>query len=118
MFTLVTYNSLKSSQVGINIPYRFANSSSLSAPFMMIFYPRGHVSCIVIKLNLACKFLLFNFLPIFLIKVLKILKIAKINKNPKNIFFHIFALFLAFSAYASQKNLNFQRSFELVQKLL
>jgi hypothetical protein len=118
MFTLVTYNSLKSSQVGINIPSRFANSSSLSALFMVFFYPRVHVCCIVIKLNLACKFLLSNFWLIFFIKVLKNLKIAKNNENPKNMFFHIFTSFLSFSAYASQKNLSFKRSFELVQKLL
>jgi len=58
--------------------------------------------------------LLLNFLPIFFIKILKIPKLAKKNENPKNMFFNIFASFLAFSA-SSQKNLNFQRSFERVE---
>jgi hypothetical protein len=41
-------------------------------------------------------------------------KISEKNENPKNMFFNIFASFLAFSA-SSQKNLNFQRSFERVE---
>jgi len=38
-------------------------------------------------------------------------KIAKNKENPKKYVFNIFASFLVFSA-SSQKNLNFQRSFE------
>jgi len=48
-----------------------------------------------------------------LIKFLKNPKIMKNNKNPKNMFFNIFALFLTFSS-SSQKNLNFQRSWERI----
>jgi hypothetical protein len=55
-----------------------------------------------------------QFLTHVLIKFLKNPKITKNKKNPKKIcFFNIFALFLAFSS-SSQKNLNFQRSWERV----
>jgi len=58
-----------------------------------------------------CCYLIFDLC--FDKKILKNPKITKNKKNPKNMFFNIFALFLAFSA-SSQKDLNFQRSWECV----
>jgi hypothetical protein len=55
-----------------------------------------------------------QFLTRVLVNCQKNPKIAKNIKNPKNTFFNIFASFLAFSAL-SEKNLNFQRSFERVR---
>jgi hypothetical protein len=65
----------------------------------------------VFNINVATQFLTH-----VLINFQKNPKIAKNIENPKKYIFNIFASFLAFLA-SSQKNLNFQRSFERVQLL-